>query len=188
MKPSYLSIITELPTMEKNRSKFSLIADYYAAHYDELVAYVSKMIRYADGAEDIVQDVFLRLLRSDKLITPVTMPNLVYTVARNLIFDFWRHHRAVEEFEHYLVDGMRQGENASDVASVYNVTEIIELLERGMARLADQQREIYSMNVYGGMKVAEISDELRINYKSVEHRLGAARKEMRSFMKRMLAS
>ena len=174
--------------MEKNQSKFSLIADYYAEHHDALVAYVSRMIRYADGAEDIVQNAFLRLLRSDKLITPVTMPNLVNMVTRNLIYDYWRHRRSVVEFEHYLVDGLRQGVNGPDVASVYNATEIMELLERGIARLAEKQREIYSMNVYGGKKVAEISDELRISYKSVEHRLGAARKEMRSYMKRMLAS
>ena len=62
------------------------------------------------------------------------------------------------------------------------------LLEQGMARLTAKQREIYCMNVYGGMKVAEISDELRVSYKSVEHRLGDARREVRSYMRRMLAS
>jgi len=35
--------------------------------------------------------------------------------------------------------------------------------------------------------VREISERLHMNYKSVENRLGAARKEVRQYMQRMLA-
>jgi RNA polymerase sigma-70 factor (ECF subfamily) len=38
------------------------------------------------------------------------------------------------------------------------------------------------MHIYGGMKVGEISQTLGEGYKSVEHRLGVARKALRSFL------
>ena len=43
-----------------------------------------------DGREGF-QNIFLRLLQMDKMISSVTLPCLVYTVARNLICDYWRH-------------------------------------------------------------------------------------------------
>ena len=159
---------------------YSLIADYYTEHYDEILGYVAKGMQYAEGAEDVVQDVFVRLLRSDKMITPVTLPSLVYTTARHLIADYWRHRRVVEEYEHYF-------SGREEAVSVYGAAEMMEILERGMARLSKTQCAIYRMNLYEGRKVSEISETLHLNYKSVENRLGAARKEMRRYVKRMLA-
>lgn len=80
-----------------------MIADYYSHHYDEVLGFVSKRMMYAEGAEDIVQNVFMRLLRTDKMITPITLPCLVYTTARNLLIDYWRHRRSVEVYEHFIV-------------------------------------------------------------------------------------
>ena len=171
--------------MKTQESKFSIIAEYYSRHYDELLGFVAKRLQYDESAEDIVQNVFVRLLRTDKMITPVTMPCLVYTIARNLIFDYWRHRQAVEEYEHFITQQNQKDD--LDVASVYSATEITEILERGIARLTDRQRTIYRMNVYEGKKVSEISETLHLTYKSVESRLGSARKEIRQYMKRMLA-
>ena len=71
--------------------------------------------------------------------------------------------------------------------SVYSAQEMTEILERGIARLSHSHQVIYRMNVYEGMKVSEISDKLSLKYKSVENRLGAARRNIREYMSRMLA-
>jgi len=171
--------------MEQRNAKFGFIADYYSEHYEELKAFVTKRVMHIEEAEDIVQNVFMRLLSSDKMITPITMPSLVYTVARNMVFDYWRHRQSVEEYEHYFAYAGSRG--SVDGQSVYSAIEINELLERGMARLSDRQRDIYRLNIREGMQVREISERLHMNYKSVENRLGSARKEVRRYMQRMLA-
>ena len=155
----------------------ALITEYYISHRDELLAFVSSRLGESDFAEDIVQNVFLKLLTTDKMISEVTLPSLVYTVARNLITDYYRRHTNYEEYEHYIKSqGIRSQE------SVFSVREITERLERGLARLPENCREIYRMHIYGGMKVSEISQELGEGYKSVEHRLGFARKAMRQYL------
>ena len=171
--------------MEQLNAKFSIIADYYSEHYEELKAFVTKRVLRVEEAEDIVQNVFMRLLSSDKMITPITMPSLVYTVARNMVYDYWRHRKSVEEYEHYFA--YAGSWNSVDGQSVYSAVEINELLERGIARLTDRQRDIYRLNIREGMQVSEISERLQMNYKSVENRLGSARKEIRRYMQRMLA-
>lgn len=171
--------------MENLKTDFTVIENYYTEHYDEIVAFVSSRILNSYEAEDIVQNVFIRLLKSNKMITVVTLPNFVYTIARNLIYDYWRHRKSVNEYEHYLT--YRLSQEYAGNTSVYSVKEIYELLERGIARLADKQQAVYRMSIYGGMKISEISDTLNINYKSAENRLGLARKEIRRYMERMLA-
>ena len=156
---------------------YALITEYYISHRDELLAFVSSRLRGSDFAEDIVQNVFLKLLTTDKMISEVTLPSLVYTVARNLITDYYRRHTNYEEYEHYI-----KSQGLSSQESVFSVREITERLERGLARLPENCREIYRMHIYGGMKVSEISQELGEGYKSVEHRLGFARKAMRQYL------
>ena len=151
----------------------NLIETYYRDHRDELLAFVSSRLGGAVEAEDIVQNVFLRLLTTDKMITEITLPALTYTIARNLISDYYRRRNTYEEFEHYI---KRSSDDYSSMESVFSAKELTELLERGLARIPENFREIYRMHIYGGMKVGEISQTLGEGYKSVKHRLRVARK------------
>ena len=155
------------------------ITNYYITHRGELQAYVSARLGGRAEAEDVVQNVFLRLLTSTKLISEVTLPALVYTTARNMIFDINRHRANVNDYEHYIRKVCSEELSAD---SVYSMHEIIEQMERGLARLPENFREVYRLHIYDGMKVSEISDFLGDNYKSVEYRLGTARKVIRSYL------
>lgn len=158
-----------------------LITDYYMTHRDELLAFVSSRLRGGSEAEDIVQNVFLRLLTTDKMITEVTLPALVYTMTRNMITDYYRRHTVFDEYEHYI-KGVCSEETTMD--SVFSAHEIMEQMERGLARLPENCREVYRLHIYGGMKVGEISQQLGEGYKRIEHRLGTARKAMRQYLRK----
>ena len=157
-----------------------LITNYYIAHRDELLTFASSRLGDSRLAEDIVQDVFLRLLSTDKMITEVTLPALVYTITRNLINDYYRRHTTYEQYEHYIKGVCSE---VTTMESVFSAFEIMERLERGLVRLPENCREIYRLHIYGGMKVGEISRELGEGFKSVEHRLGTARKVMREYLR-----
>ena len=155
---------------------FLTLTNYYVTHRDELLAYVSSRLGNSVEAEDLVQNVFLRLLTSDKMITDVTLSALVYTTTRNLITDYYRRRTHFEAYEHYLKNTDSIDESAESILSIRDITE---QLERGLVRVPENCREVYRLHIYGGMKVAEISERLGEGYKSVEHRLGRARKSVR---------
>ena len=159
----------------------NLIETYYTNHRDELLAFVSNRLGGSEESEDIVQNVFLRLLTSNKMITAITLPALVYTMTRNLITDYYRRRHHYEEFEHFLKGSSEETES---MESVFSASELTELLERGLARIPENCREIYRMHIYGGMKVSEISLTLGEGYKSVENRLGTARKAVRQYLRK----
>ena len=119
-----------------------LISNYYSEHRDEIINFIAVRIMDATEAEDIVQDIFLRLLRGHHLMTPDTIPALVYTMARHAV-------------------------------------QIVERMERSLARLPKACCEIYRLHIYDGMKVSAIAKELSLPYKQVENRLGQARKAVR---------
>ena len=174
-----------ISNMNERERKFKIIDNYYKSHYEELRSFVCKRIGDIYESEDIVQNVFLRLLSSDKMLSTVTLPCLIYTTARNLIYDYWRHHSSVDEYEHYYKAVSSDGEDS--VSSVMSVTEITDILEKGIARLTDKQRNIYRLSIFDDLKVSEISYTLGVNYKYVENNLGVARKEIRQYVNRMLA-
>lgn len=163
-------------------NKEEIVAIYYTEHRQELFAYVSKAVAYSPLSEDILQDIFLKLLLSDKMITPLTFPALVYSVARNLISDYWRHKAHVNNYNN-VVRAMSLN-CYCDASSVYSAKSLVDTLEQGMSVLLnDNQQVVYRMNIIDGMKVSEISDALSKPYKTIESQLFYARKQMREYMK-----
>ena len=159
---------------------FLTLTNYYVTHRDELLAYVSSRLGNSVEAEDLVQNAFLRLLTSNKMITEITLPALVYTIARNLINDYYRRRIHFEAYEHYLKNTDSIDDSTESVLSIRDITE---QLERSLARVPENCRKIYRLHIYDGMKVAEISEYLGEGYKSVEHRLGTARKMVRQHLR-----
>ena len=152
-----------------------LIARYYAQHRDELVRFIAVRTADADEAQDLVQDLFLRLLGSSRLITPQTLPCLVYTMARHAVTDYYRRRRVYEEYEHYL----KTSDSTEEMESLISTRQLMERMERSLARLPEGCARVYRLHIYGGLKVGEIARQLTLPYKQVENRLGQARKTVR---------
>ena len=153
-----------------------IITNYYAQHRGEIVDFIAVRLTDADEAEDMVQDLFLRLLRGHQLITPVTLPCLVYTMARHSIADYYRRRRVREEFEHYLI---KNTDSIGEMESVISARQLMERMERTLARLPEACGRIYRLHIYDGLKVSDIAQQLALPYKQVENRLGQARKMVR---------
>ncbi len=152
-----------------------LISNYYAQHRDELVTFIAVRIADANEAQDRVQDIFLRLLRGHQLITPQTLPNLIYTMAKHSVADYFRHRRVFEEYEYYI----KRDDSTEEMESVISAHQLMERMERSLARLPEACGNIYRLHIYDGLKVSDIAQQLTLPYKQVENRLGQARKYVR---------
>lgn len=157
-----------------------LISIYYSLHRDELLAYASSRLGDKDEAEDVVQNVFLRLLVSNQLLTEQTLPALVFTICRNLVSDIFRRRASRHEFEHYI---QHADNDKASMESVFFANDIIARMEQGLARIPENCRHIYKMHILDGMRVSEISLETGEKYKTIENRLGIARRQMRQFLR-----
>ena len=153
-----------------------LLSNYYSEHRDELISFIAVRINDAIEAEDMVQNIFLHLLRGHQLITPQTLPALVYKMARNAVSDCYRRRHVHEVYEHYLCHSDYTDDT---LESVFSAQQIMEHMEHSLARLSKACCEIYHLHIYDGMKVSDIAQQLALPYKQVENRLGQARKMVR---------
>lgn len=162
-----------------------LLSNYYSMHRDELVSFIAVRTVDAIEAEDIVQDIFLHLLRGQHLITPQTLPSLLCTMARHAVCDYYRRRHVHEEYEHYIQTSDFSCQTSDDsVESVFSAHQLMERMERSLARLPKACCEIYRLHIYDGMKVSDIAQELSLPYKQVENRLGQARKAVRQQLRK----
>ena len=145
-----------------------------------MLAYASTRLGDSAEAEDLVQNTFLRILTSDMLVTEQTLPALVFTICRNLVTDYYRHRASRHEYEHYIQSSYDKG---MSIESVFYAADIVEAMERGMIHIPEHCRNIYRMHILGGMRVSEISEQTGEKYKTVENRLGLARKQMRNYLR-----
>ena len=162
-----------------------LLSNYYSLHRDELVSFIAVRIVDTNEAEDIVQDIFLHLLRGQQLITPQTLPSLLYTMARHAVSDYYRRRHVHEAYEHYLQKSDAGSLMSDDsIESVFSAHQLMERMERSLTRLPKACCEIYRLHIYDGMKVSDIAQELSLPYKQVENRLGQARKAVRQQLRK----
>ena len=162
--------------MNKNK----LISDYYTLHRAELLAYASSRLGDKDEAEDLVQNTFMRLLTTDKMLTEQTLPALVFTICRNLVNDYFRRRAFRYEYEHYI-QGSSNG--IFSMESVFFAADLVERMEHGLARIPENCRHVYRLHILEGMRVSEISEQTGEKYKTVENRLGVARRQMRTYLR-----
>lgn len=165
-------------------NNLNIIEYYYHHHQAELLAFVSSRLGGKEEAEDIVQDVFLRLLQNDSPIMESTLHALAFTIARNLITDYYRRKQWAIKYGMQPIDYRQQTVTAEDEAArPLSIHEMTAFLERGLLRVPEKCRELYRMHIYDGMQVSDISQQTGENYKSVEYRLGIARKEIRKYLR-----
>lgn len=102
-----------------------MIRTLYQRSQNELLGYVTKRIGSREDAEDIIHDIFLRLLNYNMLLNEQMLQGLMYKVARNLIIDYYRHNacssRAQEFFANFaprVVNTTEDTVMANEVARV----------------------------------------------------------------------
>ena len=79
----------ENPTMTSTQ----LVADSYASYHRSVYLYIYYRINSKEEAEDLSQDVFLRLMDYKKMLRPDTVKYFIHTIARNLVNDYLRRHK-----------------------------------------------------------------------------------------------
>lgn len=79
---------TILKAKNGDAEAFSLI---YKDYYVPIYRYVHLRVRNRETAEDLTQDIFLKIYKAIDSITSTGSPlSYFYTVARNTLIDFWR--------------------------------------------------------------------------------------------------
>ncbi|MDR3652806.1 MAG: sigma-70 family RNA polymerase sigma factor [Paludibacter sp.] len=158
-----------------------LITRSYNDFHQFIINYIALKINNRDEAEDLAQDVFVRLLDYKQMLRPETVKSFLFTIAQNIVIDYLRRHYKKQEISANMYEFLEK--STDDIESKLQEQEILHLEKYKLSTFSPKRKIVYSLCRYEEMTVTEISEKLNISRRTVENHLLTGRKIMREFIR-----
>ena len=162
-------------------------------HQGAVIGTVSKMLGNASEAEDIAQQVFIRLWKSAPRYKPkAKFTTFLYTITRNLVFNESRRKSrkkeySMEEREDDFHLQTADHQNASPDQGLLQ-QELRQAVDQAIANLPEKQRLAVILRRYEGMPYDEIAKILDLSVSAIKSQLFRARHTLRESLQHYLES
>ncbi len=152
----------------------------FERYYRQLFKFMFNMTRQKELSEDLVQNVFLRLLRyPDSFRGFGEFRTWMYHVARNVLYDHFRKMKRTPANDDLDIhQGKLQDE--SDAEKMLEKREELDKLEKALRMLSDENRELIVMCRYQELKYSEIASILDTTEGAVKVRVHRAIGQLRT--------
>ena len=156
---------------------FTRLFDNYR---DKIYSIAFKITRSTTVAEEIVQDVFLKIwLRRDRLIEIENFNAYLFVVTRNHVYKALKHIAKNYELTAFTEKDQLAGDN--DSADLVMEKEYSSLLRKAIDHLPNQQKKVYQYIKEKGLKREEAAGLLHLSPETVKYHLAEAMKNIRNF-------
>ncbi len=178
---SFLSLL-----QKADDSAFKVVLDLY---HNRLLLFATHYLNSKEDAEDIVQDVFIKLWEKKKQINIKTNLNAyLFSMTRNACLDHLRAAKSKvalnnkEQVDAWINHFSLSNANASNLIE----KELEQQIEKAIALLPDKSKNVFIKSRIQGIAHHEISTQLNISSKTVEYHIGRALKHMRLHLQEFL--
>ncbi|MBQ2968966.1 MAG: sigma-70 family RNA polymerase sigma factor [Bacteroidaceae bacterium] len=166
-----------------NQKRSELIAKIYERYLPELKLYFVNYTHNMMDAEDMAQNLFIKVLRLD-VLNEETARNLLFVIAHRMIIDDVRHQYHVRMAKLRLEDGAE----VADTFSVYDELErecVRMLEERRLQTMAKKRAQIYRLwREEKSMK--EIAEMMNISIRTAETHVYLATREIKEYIRKAM--
>jgi len=149
--------------------------DAFRIIFDKYYESIRNFIYYKTGdmnlAEDIVQEVFMKLWDCRSTIKPETVKSLLYVAASNSIKSHFRHQKVVFNFVNSNIKEEQAQESAD---SNIRQEELQKKLQQVLSDMPEKCREVFLLNRMDNLVYSEIAERLGLSVKAIEKRMHEA--------------
>lgn len=154
----------------------------YGLFSHKLFSFVFKIVKNDDEAEDIVQEVFVRIWESrDRLNDHHQLSSFLFTIAYNNSIDLIRKRINVSKYLEHLKHSSIIQENSSTTSEI-EFNDLSRQVENLIAVLPERQRQVYQLHREKGLSYQQIAGQLGISKNTVENHMVKALKFLRQNM------
>lgn len=158
----------------------SALETIFRTYYPGLVGFVRRYVKGTDIAEELVQDLFLKIWsRRGSLGEIDSVKTYLYRAARNTALNHLRRRKLEHEWmekEASIVSEDPGQEGDEPVTE----SELAMAVRSAVDKLPPRCREVFVLSRDGGLTYSEIAKSLGISIKTVETQMGRALKALRS--------
>jgi len=154
----------------------------FRSSYISLVKYAKSIVKDHDTAEEIVQDLFVRIWSGrDTIKIKTSLNGYLFRSVHNRCLHLLEHKKVVEKHEEEILQEKETNSGNTSELAEYNdlMSAVAEILER----LPERCGRIFCMNRFEGLKYTDIADKLEVSVKTVEAEMSKALKEFRKALK-----
>jgi len=142
--------------------------------YSPLLGYVRNRVRNQEDAEDLTQDVFFKLAKSNNKDID-NLKSWVYTIAKNTITDYYRKRQletnSIEEDVYFENDSKEDaGQELSKCVGAF------------VNQLPEEYKEIMILSELKDIPQKEIAEKLNMNYVTVRSKIQRGRKKLKELL------
>lgn len=153
----------------------------FRRHEGRLYALALKLTKCDAYAQDVIQDVFIRLWEQREGFEQIrNMEAWLYRLTENRVIDFLRKAAADERLRESIWNAMPVNPQAT--AAIVEAREYHHILRKAIDRLPPQRKLIYCLNREEGLNYRQIAEELKISRHTVKNQLSTALQAIRSFV------
>ena len=157
-----------------------IIANFYTVYQAELVNFAISRLGNREESEDLVQDVFIKMMSFEGMINKETIKSFAFTIAANKIKDHLRRRifrHKMEENAKYEMELQH-----SHVERVAEYHDPLRMVNDSMARLSPACAKVYRMSLFEDMATGDIAQEMNVSKRTVESQLFISRKQVRAML------
>lgn len=166
-------------------TKQSLITEIYNRYFCEIKLYFLRYTHDEMQAEDMVQDLFVKLMNYSDMIVDDTAKSFVFTIAKRMVVDDARHQEFVRRaMKGFLLDQEQQ--RFWQDSETLECKQIAEMEQAKLRSMPPRMAQVYSLTRFEGKTSQELADELHISKRTVEYHLLMARREVRIALKKAI--
>lgn len=164
--------------IDGDEAAFKQIFDSY---FKTVSQFVNNHISQQSQAEDITQNVFIRIWENKgRIDINKSFDGYIFTVAYRMVVDYYRQARTVvsnhahEHFNHEI-----PSPNFSD--ELLNLHQLESVYTKALQTLPIKRKEIFLLSRHNGLSNKEIAERLNISVKTVESQMTLALSRLRKF-------
>lgn len=156
-----------------------LFVDYYA----RIKAFSLKILKSEEDAEDITQDVFVKLWSTPDIWEVGTISDsYLFTIARNHIFNFLKHKTVESQYEQQLLSTADLLPFDVDINDQLYAKEIELIVKLTVDNMPEQRQKVFRMSRNEELSNQEIADQLGLSVRTVDRHIYLALAELKKII------
>ena len=146
-----------------------LFQQYYVRFYN----FVRNLLKNSHEAEDIVQNVFMKVWVNMKSLHPdQSIHNYIYVLTKHEILNHIRDRKAYTQIERLIMSEPPAGVVINDDS--VQLHELDMRIRKFIASMPEQRRKVFLLSRYRGMGNKEIADMLGLSVRTVDRHINIA--------------
>ena len=154
--------------------KREAFTELYLRYRQRVYAYCLRMLGNAQEAEDLFQEVFIRVWqRAYQFTEEKSISGWIFTIAHNLCLNRIRDRKEHDSIDNYISLSSSNPEMGEDWAA---------RIQAALEQVPPENREPFVLFEYQGLSYQEISEVMKLTIAAVKSRIYRAREELRKIL------